>query len=128
MINNIFIFIPLSFFLSTSLSFKLFFLLCFSFKTAYLPIKSKLQHPPRANPRAFEFLENFVQIPPSPGRKAVQMPQSPGKLPDYCFNFSVASIMLLKLYMLAWFIRQHMFTYYRYKSFVNTFKYGTQLV
>ena len=59
-----------------------------------------------ANPWAFEFLDNFCQIPP-PSRdrsKAVQMPHHtvghisgdqmpppPGKLPDYCFNFSVAS-------------------------------------
>ena len=33
---------------------------------------------PRATPRAYEFLEIFVQIPPSPGRKAVQMPH-PGE-------------------------------------------------
>ena len=46
-----------------------------------LPVKSKLQHPP------------------SPGRKAVQMPPPSGKLPDYCFNFSEASMMLLKLCM-----------------------------
>ena len=70
--------------------------------TAYLPVKSKLQHPPPpGNPRAFEFLEKFCSNPPSPGRKAVQMPPPPGKLPvwDYCFNFSVASIVLLKLCM-----------------------------
>ena len=53
--------------------------------------------PPRATPRAFEFLENYWKIPPSPGRKAVQMPPLPGKLPDYCFNFSEASIMLLNM-------------------------------
>ena len=35
-----------------------------------------LTPPPRATPRAFEFLENFWKIPPSPGRKAVQMPPS----------------------------------------------------
>ena len=42
---------------------------------------------------------NFWKIHPSPGRKAVQMPPPSGELPDYCFNFSVASIMLLKLCM-----------------------------
>ena len=58
----------------------------------------------RATPRAFEFLEKILFISPSPDRKAVQMPhhssisgdQMPtplGKLPDDCFNFSVASIM-----------------------------------
>ena len=52
------------------------------------PVKSKLQHPPWP----FEFWTFFVQMPPSLGRKAVQMPPPPGKLPDYCFNFSVASI------------------------------------
>ena len=47
----------------------------------YVPVKSKLQHPPpRATPRAFEFLENFFQIPPSPGQKGDQMPPPPGKL------------------------------------------------
>ena len=40
-------------------------------------------------PWAFEFLENFGSNSPSPGRKAVQMPPPPGKLPDYCFNFLV---------------------------------------
>ena len=49
---------------------------------------------PPGNPRAFEFLEKF-----SPGRKAVQMPPHLGKLPDYCFNFSVVSIVLLRLCM-----------------------------
>ena len=67
----------------------------------YVPVKLKLQHlrPPRATPRAFEFLENFWKIPPSLGRKAVQMPPPLGILPDYCFNFSVVSIMLLVLCM-----------------------------
>ena len=49
-------------------------------KIAYVPVKSKLQHPPRATPWAFEFLKYFVQIPPSPGQKAVQMPPLPGEL------------------------------------------------
>ena len=94
----------------------------------YVPVKSKLKHPPRATPGHLNFWKVIVQIPPSLGQKAVQMPPPPGKLPDYCFNFSVASIMLLRLCMLTWFIRQHIFIYYRYKSFLNTFKYGTQLV
>ena len=46
-------------------------------------------------PGHLNFWKSFVQIPPSPDRKAVQMPPPLGKLPDYCFNFSVASIMLL---------------------------------
>ena len=57
----------------------------------------------------------------------VQMPPPPGELRDYCFNFSVASIMFLKLFMQTWFIRQHILTYYKYKSVLNPFKYGTQL-
>ena len=61
-------------------------------------------------------------------RKSVQIPSPPGELPDYCFNFLVASIMLLRLCMYRWFIRQHIFTYYKYKSVLNTLKYGTQLV
>ena len=39
-----------------------------------VPVKSKLQHPPRVTPRAFEFLGIFCSNPPSSGRKAVQMP------------------------------------------------------
>ena len=74
-------------------------------------VKSKLWK----SPEAFEFFwKIFAQMPPSLGRKAVQMPQL-GKLPDYCFNFSVASIMLLRLCMLTWFIRQHLFNCYTYK-------------
>ena len=64
----------------------------------YQPTRS-FNIPPGQPPGAFEFLENFWKIPPSPGRKAVQMPPPPGKSPDYCFNFSVASITLLKLCM-----------------------------
>ena len=41
-------------------------------------------------PGHLNFRKTFVQIPFSPGRKVVQMPLPPGKLPDYCFNFSVA--------------------------------------
>ena len=55
-----------------------------------VPVKSKLQHPPRQPPGHLNFWNIFVQIPPSPGRKAVQMPPPPGKLPDYCFNCSEA--------------------------------------
>ena len=65
----------------------------------YVPVKSKLQHPSPGNPRAFEFLENYCSNSPSPGQKTVQMPPPSGKLPDYCFNFSEASNMLLKLCM-----------------------------
>ena len=63
------------------------------------------------SPRLFEFLENFWKISPSPGRKAVQMPPVQGELPDYCFNFSVASIMLLKLCMYTGLLdNTHLFT------------------
>ena len=74
----------------------------------YVPVKSKLQHPP--SPQAFGFVENFFSKPPPPslGQKDVQishhnsisgdhMPLPSGKLSDYCFNFSVTSIMVLKL-------------------------------
>ena len=40
----------------------------------YVPVKSKLQHPPGATPGHLNFWEVFVQIPPFWGRKAVQMP------------------------------------------------------
>ena len=63
-----------------------------------------------AFPPAFELWENFCSSSPSLGQKAVQishhrfisanpMPPPQEKLPDYCFNFSVAIIMLLKLFM-----------------------------
>ena len=84
------------------------------------PVKSKLQispPSPLATPRAFEFLENFGSNLPSLGRTAFQMLQPPGKYPDFCFNFSVASVMLPRLCILTWFIRLHIFIYYRYKSF-----------
>ena len=55
--------------------------------------------PPGQPPGHLNFWKIFVQIPPSPGQKAVQMPPPQGELPDYCFNFSVAFIMLLKLCM-----------------------------
>ena len=49
-------------------------IICYPIISAdYVPVKSKLQHPPRK----FEFLETFWKIPPSPGRKAVQMPPPP---------------------------------------------------
>ena len=61
----------------------------------YVPVKWKLQHLPLlGNPQKI-----FVETLPPQAKKAVQMPPVLGKLPDYCFNFSVASIMLLKLCM-----------------------------
>ena len=39
-------------------------------------------------PGHLNFWQIVVEIPPSPERKAVQMPPPSGKLPDYCFNFS----------------------------------------
>ena len=77
------------------------------FLRTYVPVKSQLQHSPGQPLRAFEFLKNICSNPrPSPGLKAVQMThhrsisgKGAGKLSDYCFNFSVPSIMLLKLCM-----------------------------
>ena len=100
----------------------------FSFDLCTSQFEASTSPPPGQSPGHLNFWKIFVQIPPSPGRKAVQMPPPLGKFPDYCFNFSVASVMFPKLCMLTWFIRQHIFIYYRYKSFLNTFKYGTKLV
>ena len=84
---------------------------------------------PLGNPPGYlNFWKIFVPIPLSPGQKAVHMPPPLGKLPDYCFNFSVASVTLQRLCMLTWFIRQCIFIYYKYKSLLYTFKYGTHLV
>ena len=44
--------------------------------------------PPGNPPGIWIFVQIFVQIQSSPGRKAVQMPPPSGKLPDCCFNFS----------------------------------------
>ena len=66
-------------------------------------VKSKLQHPPGQPPGHLNFWKIFVQIPPSRGRKAVQMPHHssiPGdQMPPPPGNFSVAFIMLRKLCM-----------------------------
>ena len=71
----------------------------------YVPVKSKLQHPPSPGqpPGICIFCKIFVQIPPSRGRKGVQMPHHrtiPGdQMPPPPGNFSVAFIMLRKLCM-----------------------------
>ena len=70
----------------------------------YVPVKSKLQHPPPGQPPGIcIFCKIFVQIPPSRGRKAVQMTYHrsiPGdQMPPPPGNFSVAFIMLRKLCM-----------------------------
>ena len=68
-----------------------------------VPVKSKLQHPPRQPPGHLNFWKIFVQIPPSRGRKAVQMPHHrsiPGdQMPPPPGKFSVAFIRLRKLCM-----------------------------
>ena len=65
-----------------------------------VPVKSKLQHPLPGNPPGIWIIRKFLfKSPPSPGRKAVQMLPPSEKLLDYCFNFSEASMMLLKLCM-----------------------------
>ena len=48
-----------------------------------VPFKSKLQHPPRATPGHLNFWKISVQIPPSPGQTAVQMPPPRGNNPFY---------------------------------------------
>ena len=46
--------------------------------TLYVPVKSKLQHPPRATPRAFEFLENVCSNSPLTGSKSCSNAPTPG--------------------------------------------------
>ena len=69
----------------------------------YVPVKSKLKHPPGQPPGHLNFWKIFVQIPPSRGRKAVQIPHYTSiqgdQMPPPSGNFSVASIMLRKLCM-----------------------------
>ena len=69
------------------------------FQILYQSNRSFNMPPPGQPPGHLNFWKMFAQIPPSLGRKAVQMPPPLGKLPDYCFDFSVAFIMLLKLCM-----------------------------
>ena len=59
----------------------------FEFRS-YVPVKSKLQHPTPGKPPGIWIFGKFLfKFPPSPGRKAVQMPPPSGTLSD-CFNFS----------------------------------------
>ena len=81
----------------------------------YVPVKSKLQHLPGQSPGQLNFWKIFVQI-PGTGPKSCSNSPIPGE------NYQITVLTF------QWFIRQHMFVYYRYKSFLNTFKYGTQLV
>ena len=66
-------------------------------------IKASTPFPPRQPSGHLKFWKIFVQIPPSRGRKAVQMPlhrSIPGdQMPPPPGNFSVAFIMLRKLCM-----------------------------
>ena len=74
--------------------------------------------PPGQPPGRLKFWKILVRMPSSPGQKAVQMPHdrsisgdqmppSPGKLPDYCFNVSAASFMLVNLCRRGLINRQH---------------------
>ena len=71
-----------------------------------VPVKSKLKHPPPPwqPPEHLNFWKIFVQIPPSRGRKAVQMLHyrsiPDDQMPPPPGNLSVASIMLRKTCML----------------------------
>ena len=62
-----------------------------------------LNIPPRQSPGPLNFWKIFVQIPPSRGQKAVQMPHyrsiPDDQIPPTPGKFSVASIMLRKLCM-----------------------------
>ena len=74
----------------------------------YVPVKSKLQHPPPSPPRghlnfcprgaagAFEFLEKFCSNPHLTRLQSCSNTPTPRKITRLLFNFLVASIMLLK--------------------------------
>ena len=66
---------------------------------ANVPVKSKLQHPPRATPGHLNFWKNFCSNSPLTRPKSCSNTPPLRKLPDYCFNFSVASILLLNVNM-----------------------------
>ena len=87
--------------------------------------------PQPGNPRAFEFLENFCSNSPLTGPKSCSNAPPPGKVPDYCFNFSVASVVAYCFWNCACkdCLLDNTYLYIiKYKSFWNTFKYETQLV
>ena len=66
----------------------------------YVPVKSKLQHPPRATPRAFEFWEMFLfKFPPHRAEKLFKCPHPRENYQITVLTFSVAFIMLLMLCM-----------------------------
>ena len=45
-------------------------ILTYVYECLYVPVKSKLQHPPRATPQTFEFLENLCSNSPFPRLKS----------------------------------------------------------
>ena len=51
---------------------------------SYVPVKTKLQYPPRQPPGYLNFWNIFVQIPPSLAWKAVQMPHPHFPLGEEC--------------------------------------------
>ena len=99
----------------------------------YVPVKSKLKHtPPGQTPGHLNFWKIFVQIPPSRGRKAVQMPHYRSISDDQMLpptgNFSVASIMLQSCVCKHGLIDNTLTCRRWYKWFLNTFKDSAKLV
>ena len=93
-----------------------------------VPIKSKLEPLPSENPHGhLNFWKIFVQIPPHRAKKLLKCP-TPGKITRLLYWVFSSFCYASEAVHVTWFIRQHIFMYYRYKSFFNTFKYGTQFV
>ena len=75
-------------------------------------------------PGRLNFWKFLFKFPPHRAEKLFKCPH-PRENYQITVLTLVASIMHLKLCRLTWFIRRHIFIYYKHKSFLNTFKYGT---
>ena len=79
--------------------------------------------PPGQPPGHLNFWKIFGKFPPHRAEKLFKCPPSREN-----YQITVLTFQKLLLCFWTWFIRQHIFIYYKDKSFLNTFKYGKQLV
>ena len=88
-------------------------------------------HLPTGQPPGFWIFRKFLfKFPPHRAEKLFKCP-TPGKITRLLFYFSVASIMAYCFWNCAckYGLLDNTYLYIiKYKSFINTFKYGTQLV
>ena len=76
----------------------------------YEPVNSKFQHPLGHLLGIWILFKFLFKFSTTRAKTLFKCPRSPRKLLDYWhFNFSEASIMLLKLFMWTWFFRQYLY-------------------